>query len=245
MEIKELAEQHSLLIYDGMIICYRGNEVEDRIISVSEITSDHDGCFSMNNSVIAFVFKQKLYVTPWTDGTAITLEENHFRKSSFYVPFSNNNYPKVEQQKWEQLLEEAETTRQKWEQLLEEAGVDRQDRYAMSNLAWSIEHNVGTITNIDHCFKVPSDGVRVTSPQGARLIVRPFSSARLGYFSVNNSIVAFVYCNGETYLAKGTKIVDSLTAAGYIESNFEVPLSNGEGIIDTALKVAWESLPEY
>ena len=45
-----------------------------------------------------------------------------------------------------------------------------------------------------------------------------------------------------TYLARGYKIISDLTAAGYKESSFFVPLSNGETITDPSLAAQWESL---
>ncbi len=239
MELKALKELigHSLAVYNGMIFCSSRWEGEDRITSVSEIASKFNGFFATNNSTIAFVFDQKFYVTPYTDKAITTLEEACYRRESFYVPFSNGDYPKLEQKRWEQLRQEAKET--------------RLSEYAAECSAWCAEHNIGTIANIDRCFKMPFDGMEVRFPQGYLSIQIPLCSSildatalkYLGKYSANNGVVAFAYCDGGTYLAKGYKIISELEAAGYTEAKFLVPLSNNEKPTDTELRAKWENTP--
>ena len=49
----------------------------------------------------------EIFITPYTRSTLCLLLSAGFHRSYFYVPFSNGNYPKFEQAKWNQLLEEA------------------------------------------------------------------------------------------------------------------------------------------
>lgn len=236
MKFKELVE-HSVAVYDGMVVYYPHWGKEDRITSVSEIVSKFNGRFAVNNSTIAFVFDQSLYATPYTTEAITTLEESCYRREYFYAPFSNGDYPKLEQEKWKQLRREAKEA--------------QRNKYAAECSAWCAEHNIGTIANIERCFRMPFGGMEVRFPQGYLSIQVPLCSSMLdsstlnylGKYSVNNGVVSFVYCDGGTYLAKGYKIIGELEAAGYTEAKFNVHLSNNEKPTDAELRAKWESIP--
>lgn len=67
--------------------------------------------YSINNGVLAFIDGSGFYVTPYTAEAEGILGYNNFRYSSFYVPFSNWDYPRDEYVRWEELLEKAREER--------------------------------------------------------------------------------------------------------------------------------------
>lgn len=236
MNLKELISQ-SIAVYDGMVAHYPQLD-EDSPISVVEIVSKFNGRYAMNNSTIAFIYNEQLYSTPYRSEVTETLRAESFREDSFYVPFSNWDYPKEAKERWEYLRKMAQRD------------YDKQHEQECSS--WCDEHNIGVIANIkERCFRMPNDsGLHVKYPQGYEGFhyamcsrgMDPCSRQYLGKFCRNNGVVAFNYRDGSMYLTKGYKIIKELTEAGYVETSFTVPLSNGEVIMDNNIRVRWDSI---
>lgn len=101
--IDTIKKNDSLHVYNGMIVVYPLLAQEEPL-DISYIV-EFDNCYAINNSVICYVMNYEVYVTPYHDSTIKSLEEAGFSEKSFYVPFSNFSYPKVEKQKWNMLCE--------------------------------------------------------------------------------------------------------------------------------------------
>ncbi len=69
--------------------------------------------------------------------------------------------------------------------------------------------------------------------------------AFMGTYWQNNGIVVFVDENGKQYVTPFCfQIKQMLRDAGYLEKPLNVPLSNGEQIVDPTLAATWNSLFE-
>lgn len=100
---------NSIAVCDGMIT-YFPQFCESATLHVSDITSKFNACFATNNSTVAFICDRQMYVTPYTNDVIATLVECGYCKDSFYVPFSNWDYPKHAKEKWEELRAAARKT---------------------------------------------------------------------------------------------------------------------------------------
>ena len=228
----------SIRVYTGMIAVYPQFQSEE-MIHVEELIPKFPGRFSSNNSTVSFIHNNQFYVTPYTTTVMETLRANGFRKAYFYVPFSNWDYPKQESYKWEQLRKKASDSYE------EEFHEDCKEYCA--------KHKIGAISeeSLQKCFKMPSSGVQVKHLYFEDCYYPIISTLdcvavdKIGKYCSNNGRVVFVYYDGNTYVAKGYKIVDELFAAGYRESGLFVPFSNGEEICDPGLRAKWEALPKF
>lgn len=235
----ETLKQNSIEITQFGIEVIWPQDGREETIHPQETTSKFNGCYAVNNSTIAFVSNHRLFVTPYTRSAIKTLVNNGHAKSNFYVPFSNCDYPKHTPDYWRALRQAA------------------YQEYLKDNIRdcceWSDEHGIGSISDdlLEQALEVPDGGLPFHSPRGyddtyygeCSCGMDCVATMRLGKFCRNNGVVAFVYRDGHTYLARGyKKIIPALTAAGYTETSFFVPLSNGETITDVALASKWESL---
>lgn len=211
---------------------------KEEAINVSEIVPKFPGRYATNNSTVAFVHSGSFYVTPYTRRAMSTLKANGFREADFYVPFSNWDYPKTEQSKWNSLKEKARKS--------------HEEDFADNCAKFCDEHHIGAIgeETLQNCFMMPNDGVRVKHPHFEDCYYPIISNYcldgnavdALGTYCTNNGRVVFVYRDGHTYVTKGYKIISELRAAGYKEKSVFVPFSNGEVIQDYALKARWDSI---
>ena len=155
------------------------------------------------------------------------------------MPFSNGDYPKAEERKWNILRERASKA--------------YQDDFEQDCAAFCDERHIGGVISdetLRNCFEIPSSGVDVKNSYYKTCyppIIKDNAfnndvEDKLGRFCANNGKVVFTYRNGKTYVAKGYKIISELRNAGYIESGLFVPFSNGETILDPILKERWESI---
>lgn len=226
----------SIHVKPGMIAVYPQFNHESPIdIDVQNFNN----CYSINNSTIAFVTNNNFYVTPYTRRAIQYLSSAGFCHRTFYVPFSNWDYPKDQSCEWQALIMAAKK--------------DSQKAFSIDCCNWCDKHGIGTISDdiLTKCFQMPNDGVRVKFLHYEDTYYPAITNSsldiaveRLGTFCYNNGKVVFVYRDGNTYVAKGYKIVRILIAAGYIKKGFFVPFSNGEKITDPEYAAKWESLPE-
>ena len=239
MAYKTIAEliNDSIRVTPEMIAVYPQFSQEEAL-NLSELAPKFNGCYATNNSTVCFVSENEIFVTPYTRATMRTLRSAGFCEKYFYVPFSNGDYPKSEQFKWNALRENAR-------QSYEEDFVADCNRYCD-------EHGFGEISEetLQRCFKMPSTGVHVKHlyfedfyyPIINNLCLDCIGVERIGHYCSNNGRVVFVYRDGGTYVAKGYKILAELRSAGYKEMGLFVPFSNGEQIQDPVLRAKWEAL---
>lgn len=233
----ELLTKEALRVYDGMIAISPLSEKEETLSLSSELVPKFNGCYALNNSTVCFVHDNDVYVIPYTRVAIEALHSAGFCERYFYVPFSNYGFPKLEKSKWEALKEGAKK-------------INEAD-FVSDCQAYCDELHIGSISNeiLKNCFEMPEIGVRVKHLYFED-VYYPVMNYRffdyhcnnLGKYSYNNGLVLFVYRNGKTYVTKGYKIIKELRAAGYTESDIFVPFSNGEKILDPALKARWESI---
>lgn len=233
----DFLKEGAVRVYTGMIAIFPQFSQEEAL-NISELAPKFNGCYATNNSTVCFVSDNEVFVTPYTRVTMRSLHNAGFCKEYFYVPFSNGDYPKSEQFKWNSLREKA---RQSYaEDFVEDC------------VSYCDEHHIGTISDetLRNCFEMPSTGVKVKRIYFEECYYPIINSAcfdctavdRIGRFCTNNGRVVFVYRNGKTYVTKGYGILNELRAAGYTESGLFVPFSNGEQIQDPVLKARWESI---
>lgn len=230
-------KEGAVRVYSGMITVFPQFSQEE-VLNISELAPKFNGCYATNNSTVCFVSDNEVFVTPYTRIAMRSLRSAGFCEKYFYVPFSNGDYPKSEQIKWESLREKA---RQSY------AG-----DFVEDCISYCDEHHIGTISDetLRNCFEMPSTGVKVKRlyfedcyyPIINSTCFDCIAADCIGRFCTNNGKVVFVYRNGKTYVAKGYKILKELRAAGYTESGLFVPFSNGEQIQDDVLNARWESI---
>lgn len=66
-------------------------------------------CYSLAGGLVAYVYRNNLYVTRSTDKSYWALA--NFKEDCFYVPFSDGSYPKDNEYAWERV---------KWKSILED-----------------------------------------------------------------------------------------------------------------------------
>lgn len=91
-------KEGSIRVYSGMITVFPQFGKEEQI-NINELEQEYNNCYAINNSVICFVCNNEIFVTPYTGMAVQFLDFTGFHKESFYVPFSNGNYPKYEKLK--------------------------------------------------------------------------------------------------------------------------------------------------
>ncbi len=230
-------KEEAVRVYNGMITVFPQFSQEETL-NISELAPKFNGCYATNNSTVCFVSDNEIFVTPCTRLTLRSLHAAGFHQERFYVPFSNSDYPKSEQFKWNFLLEKA---RQSYaEDFVEDC------------VSYCDEHHIGTISDetLRNCFEMPSTGVKVKHFDFEDCYYPIINSTcfdctavdNIGHFCTNNGKVVFVYRNGKTYVTKGYGILSELRAAGYTKAGLFVPFSNCEQIQDSVLKARWDSI---
>ena len=232
-----LKKDGAIRVYSGMIAVYP-QFAQEEALNISELAPKFNGCYAVNNSTVCFVSNNEVFVTPYTRNTMSTLRSAGFVEKYFFVPFSNWDYPKNEQFKWNSLREEAHKS--------------YEEDFVEDCVSYCDEHHIGTVREetLLNCFEMPATGIQVKHLNYEDNYYPIINSGcfdciaidRIGRFCTNNGRVVFVYRNGKTYVAKGYKILEELRAAGYTEASLFVPFSNGEQIVDRALRDRWESI---
>lgn len=227
-------KEESVRVYTGMIVV-SPQVSQEEVLNISELVPKFNGCYAIKNSTVCFISDNEVFVTPYTRITIRFLSSAGFCEKNFGVPFSNGDYPKSEQFKWNSLREKA-----------------REEDFVEDCVSYCDEHRIGTIREktLRNCFEMPSAGVKVKHRDIEDCYYPAIKSncldcnavGRIGHFCTNKGKVVFVYRNGKTYVAKGYKILKELRAAGYTESGLFVPFSNGEEIQDPVLNARWKSI---
>ncbi len=222
-------------IYDGMIVVWPQYSQEEALHT--EWVPKFNGRFATNNSTVAFVVDNVLYATPRTYEVLETLKDNGIYPASFYVPFSNQDFPKSESYKWMSLMEKAKLA---WKKEFEDDCIE----YCEKNGIHAISDE--TLAN---CFEMPECGVHVKHLYYEQTLYPVISGcldstaiSKIGKYCSNNGRVVFVYINGKTYVAKGYKIISELESAGFKKGGIYVPFSNGEVITNMAMAARWDAI---
>lgn len=236
--MKYLKEQ-SIKIDSNTVVCWPQFQMESRI-DVNGLRSKFNGAYSVNNSTICFVHDSEVYVTPYTRKALETLDRAGFKMGEFYVPFSSWDYPKYQEEKWDQLRKAARLAKD----------ID----YENDCRKWCSEHGIKELDEaiLNNCFRMPITGVPVEHiyfkntyyPVCGETCIDCTVVDKLGKYCANNGKVVFVYTDGHTYVAKGYGILKDLEKAGFEEAGLFVPFSNGELITDKVLAAKWNMVPK-
>lgn len=235
-DLNTLKKEGSVRVYPGMIAVWPQFKQEEPL-NLMELAPKFNGRYATNNSTACFVHDGEIFVTPYTREVIATLRCSGFISDYFYVPFSNGDYPKQEEYKWNLLKQQAE--------------VAHEQEFTDDYFAFCDKHGFGSISDetLANCFEMPATGVAVKHLYFEETYYPAISRCldcvavdRIGRFCTNNGRVVFVYRNGKTYVAKGYKILSELRSAGYKESGLFVPFSNGEVIQDASLRARWDAI---
>ena len=215
-------------------------EEEDEVIDMTDIGSKFNGSYAINNSTICYVVNNEVFVTPYTREAMAEIKALGLTERHFYVPFSNWDYPKYQEERWSSLRKEARESQYR--------------NYENDCRNWCAQHGVNELSKetMDRCFRIPRGGMKVLMihyetvnyPICNEMNMDSATIDKLGSYNTNNGKVVFVYCDGHTYVAKGYSILEELKNAGYRKSNLYVPLSNGEKIVNPSLAFEWKDIPK-
>lgn len=108
------------LVSDAISIKWSGIDVWDgfhdgtRHIEVQDLLKrKYHKRYAINNSVVAFIYRNEMFVIPLWKDVIDTLDKNGFSKTDFFVPFSNGEVPRWKMGQWYELQKEAERNNQK------------------------------------------------------------------------------------------------------------------------------------
>ena len=235
--MKELKE-NSIRIPGVIVVCWPQYDDEEETVDMTDTGSKFDGCYAVNNSTICFVINHEVFVTPYTRESISSIQNAGLVRRSFYVPFSNGDYPKYKKTEWQRLLN--------W------ATRSYECDYEESCANWCDKHAIGVLGAevLNNCLRIPRSGVPVKHqffentyyPACNESCLDCVAVDKLGCYCTNNGKVVFIYRDGHTYVTKGYWILEFLRQAGYKERGLFVPFSNGEQITDFSLALEWAQI---
>lgn len=103
----EEIRKDAIEVKDGMVV-YWPQEGKNEPLALGEIPFKFEHKFDMNNGILSFALEGTVYVIPEMWGAYATLQSEGFRKSYFYVPFSNGDYPLAYEAQWKSCLKSRE-----------------------------------------------------------------------------------------------------------------------------------------
>lgn len=218
----EEIRRNAIEVKDGMMV-YWPQEQTTEPLALGEIPFKFERKFDMNNGILSFVLEGKVYVIPEMWGAYATLQSEGFRKSYFYVPFSNGDYPLAYEAQWKKFLEDCKG-------------------FCKKNGIKSIDPKL-----VAMCFEIPGGGLITHHLYGDSIVYPVLSSmcfdstacSWMGTYATNNGTCQFVYCDGKTYVTRNWDVVEALQASGFKRKDRFVPLSNGEVPTDPRYKNIW------
>ena len=96
----------------GGIDVWNGVGTDVKHIDVSDVTKrKNHKRYAINNSVLAFVYRDEMFVIPVFPEVLETLNKKGFASGEFFVPFSNGEVPRHKMGQWHELLKEANRKR--------------------------------------------------------------------------------------------------------------------------------------
>lgn len=111
-EYKNLKELRNagVEVWSGLQVSWPMHNKAERL-SLGDIPERYEHKYSWNNGTICFVDEGKVFVIPAMWNVLQLLLDEGFREASFYVPFSNGDFPLRYKAKWESLRAEQNLTR--------------------------------------------------------------------------------------------------------------------------------------
>lgn len=204
-------------------------------VETYSLTNDYcinERTYNTNNGVIAFYEQEVLYVIPqFPQGIAI-LQNEGFQKCGMFVPFSNHEYPIVEQVHWKNMVEEAkkileETYRKECIENAKMMGIEPIDQELLD----------------ERCMRIPDEGILISNPD--KETERKFPATvgyccdnatldHLGRYYVNatNGIITFVNADGMQYVTRSETVHKQLFDRGYKFSRMEEIFGDGDEPVD-------------
>ena len=215
------------------------NKVDETPI---EPKPDMIGKYGWNNGVVSFVTKNgDYYVSPYCVEVVDYLNNNGYENNYIYVPFSNNDEPSdgIQAQAWKKLCIEAKELHNQKEK--------ERKREQIRNMAIAKHVNPLPHEVYEMSLEIPHNGLNVKYYGGEISIARPIPDFSLndciGSYSENNGMVTFVDNNGKTYVSPyHHEVIELLKSYKYQEISMNVPLSNGEEIVDSNIDDQWKKL---
>lgn len=231
--LQELVD-NSILVRSGITVVWPMFECEEELYLD---VLNNSGTYNVNNGTLAFAIKDTLFVTSYVPGASEVLEKGSYSRSSFYVPFSNGEFPKECNQRWQEICDWG---KEMWKEDFVRRCNDYCDKHGIEELDYSILFN---------SFIMPMEGVKVkhvcfedTYYPMIRSIYLPDYSV-LGTFHINNGIAVFVDRDGNTRVAKAkANLIEALKAAGYKDVDMFVPFSNGESLYEAGMEIHRQSV---
>ena len=216
--------------------------VERLVLNISE--KDRK-TFCQNNGRLAFVDENgKLYVTPYCFEVRVALNDANYKKGGLYVPFSNWDCPNdfVERGRWKSLSDGAIKAFKKRQE------DERKARFKMEAENRKIQKLPQELYNM--CIEIPEGGMEVKyigNDKPSRLDGLEDSQVieRMGSYSINNGILAFVDGEGRWFVTPFTKeAAQILDVCGYKDEgmNYYVPFSNGDVPANPLESFIWKEL---
>lgn len=222
----------------GDIIAYRPKE-NKKILFNPSVETEMEHCFCSNAGIISFVADGVMYVTPYMPPVMAVLNSAGFKRKAMYVPFSNDEYPVDQKDKWEALQKMAKN--------------ERLERFTLECNKFADSHGYGSIADSllsDACLAIPADGVHVIRfnsssvyyPEVREDYFSNSASNSIGKYCIEKGICSFVYRDGRTYVTTNHNVITALQSAGYRLGNLNVPFTNGEIITDTRQAEKWKRI---
>lgn len=202
----------------------------------------HEHTYNTNNAVIAFYEQEVLYVIPFFPEGITILQNEGFKKCGMFVPFSNHEYPVVEQVHWKRMVEESKKLLEKAyrKECIENAknmGIDPIDQELLD----------------ERCMRIPDEGIFISNPD--KETERKFPVVvgyccdnatldHLGryYVNVTNGIITFVNADGIQYVTRSETVHKQLFERGYKFSRMEEIFGNNDEPADKEVMEQYNGL---
>ena len=207
-------------------------------LSLGDIPEKFEHKYAWNNGTICFVDGGKLFVIPAMWNAHQILMNEGFCEASFYVPFSNGDFPLQYKAKWEALRAEQNQSRR--EQFLEDCA-EFCKKNGIGEISDELLKQAMQIPAIGMKAQHPLEGEKIFTPIGGCFFDSVFSNY-LGTYDTKNGVCIFLSSDGKTYITKKMELIKALEAAGYRRKEQIVPLSDGEVLVDPALKMRWSAM---
>lgn len=200
------------------------------------------GKFAYEAGKIVFIDEcGKTWVTPFCYEINSILVEAGYKKGRFYVPLSNGEKivdPDISQ-RWESLCSEAKASN---DERISRNNQERINKIATQKNIQSVPQQLFTVT-----IKIPETGLYITLEGKEKDLITPIPIYRLeelmGCYYVNENKIIFVDKTGSTYISPyAFEVALILDRCGFTKRYMNVPLANGEELVDQTLSLKWKEM---
>ena len=183
--------------------------------------------YAVNNSVIAFYNHGTLYVIPYFKKAIEILEQEEYDLGDMYVPFSNQEYPVLEMEHWQELQKETKEIEK--ESFEAECIEFCKDVFKVNPISKELLDT--------NCMLFPERGMKICNSIRSEIQIYPevtghhldcLTMDALTRYCIKNGIITFVNADGKQYITKKNEMIKVLMEAGYKFADIYVPFSNGE-----------------